>query len=142
MPEGPQGTGVLQEGLESPAGGTEALGLVLPRRIQGKTRVWRPTCILCPSRGAAAHPRVPPTQRYFKGHQVLGAAGCSPSQLPVSRHPSDAACVLPGAPAPALGRRLRPWLQGELSYSPVPLSGHVHSQSGLTDPRAHHPQGL
>lgn len=60
VPEGPQGTGVLQEGLESPAGGTDALGY----------GCGGPRASYVLPEGTAAHPRVPPTWRCCRGHQV------------------------------------------------------------------------
>ena len=80
--------------------GTEAVHFILPRGRLRKTRVQGPRASYALPEATATRPRLPPTRHCCRGHRVWGAAGCSLSRPPVSRCPSDAICVLPGAPAP------------------------------------------
>ena len=81
--------------------GTEAEGFILPHGSPRKTRVQGPRASYALPEATAPRPGLPPTRHCCRGHRVWGVAGCSLSRPPVSRCPSDAICVLPGAPAPA-----------------------------------------
>ena len=121
--------------------GTEAEGFILPREVRA-----RPGCKACvhPMPFQRRQPPVPGSPQPGTAAGVTGSGGrpaaASPGLLRADAHQMPSACC----PELLHQRRKAPpsLVTGGLSYGPVPLSGHAHSQSGPTDPQAHHPQGL
>ena len=140
LPAGPGGGERCRRGRRGQLG-TEAEGFILPREVRA-----RPGCKarVHPMPFQRRQPPVPGSPQPGTAAGVTGSGGrpaaASPGLLRADAHQMPSACC----PELLHQRRKAPpsLVTGGLSYGPVPLSGHAHSQSGPTDPQAHHPQGL